>query len=84
MISDAERRRLAEIESSLRADDPAFVRRFGSGRRRRRRLLVLSLELVGAVTATVVALTYRNVPVVVGGLVAIGASVGIWVSRRGA
>jgi hypothetical protein len=84
MISDAERRRLAEIESSLQADDPAFVRRFGSGRRRRRRLLVLSLELVGAVTVTVVALAYRNVPVAVGGLVAIGASVGIWVSRRGA
>lgn len=28
MISDAEQRRLAEIESALRRDDPAFVEQF--------------------------------------------------------
>jgi hypothetical protein len=83
MISDAERRRLAEIESSLQADDPAFVRRFKSRRRQRRRTVLLSLELVGAVTITVVALMYRNVPMAVVGLAAIGASVGIWITRRG-
>jgi hypothetical protein len=83
MNSDAERRRLAEIESSLQADDPAFVRRFTSGRRQRRRTVLLSLVLVGAVTITVVALVYRNVPMAVLGLAAIGASVGIWITRRG-
>jgi hypothetical protein len=33
MLSDAEQRRLVEIETLLRRDDPAFVRRF-DGRRR--------------------------------------------------
>lgn len=83
MISDGERRRLAEIESSLQAGDPAFVRRFESRARRRRRFVILSLALAGAVTITVAALRYRIVPMAVVGLTAIGAIAGIWVTRRG-
>jgi hypothetical protein len=82
MISDAERRRLAEIESSLQDDDPAFVRRFESRRRQRQRIMILSLALAFAVTVTVVALTYPNVPMTVVGLTLIGTIVGIWVTRR--
>ena len=35
MLSDAEQRRLTEIESQLRSDDPAFVQRFDDGGKRR-------------------------------------------------
>ena len=83
MISEGERRRLAEIESSLQAGDPAFVRRFESRPRRPWRFVILSLALAAAVTVTVVALRYRNVPMAVIGLTAIGAIVGIWITRRG-
>lgn len=81
MLSDAERRRLDEIESSLRADDARFVHRFESRRGRRRDLLAL-LELVLAVTVTVAALVYGSVLFAVCGLVGVGAAVGVWATRR--
>jgi fucose permease len=84
-LSDSERRRLAEIESSLTTEDPAFVHRFVDRQLRRRRkqhnvaaLLAISL----AVIVVVVALTLDSVAAAVLGLVGIGATVGIWVSLR--
>jgi hypothetical protein len=53
MISDAERRVLAEIELALRNDDARFVARFDDRRieRRRRRLVDLTCLAVFLVTA---------------------------------
>ena len=84
-LSDSERRRLAEIESSLTTEDPAFAHRFADRqlRRRRRRHNVVALLAVGlAVIVVVVALTLDNVAAAVLGLVGIGATAGIWVSLR--
>src|SRR5690348_3618669 len=55
MLSDGEQRRLADIESALRADDPRFVHRLESRRPRRRTVLAV-IALVVAMTVTVVAL----------------------------
>jgi hypothetical protein len=69
MLSDSERRRLAEIESSLRADDPVFVQRFDAHSRPRRRRTVLALlTFVLAVIIVVIALLCGNVVAVVLGL----------------
>ena len=59
MISDADWRRLAEIEMALRRDDPAFVQRFDPQRvtsPRRRMGTRLAILLVLAVTALVIGL----------------------------
>jgi len=84
-LSDSERRRLAEIESSLRANDPGFVQRFEERRLRRQRtrhrLLVL-LAIIVAVVVTTVGLVRGNVIVAVIGLIAVGATAGIWVTSR--
>jgi Flp pilus assembly protein TadB len=85
-LSDSERRRLAEIESSLRDDDPDFVQRFEQRRlrRRRNRRNVAALLALGiAVIVTVVGLVRGSVGAAVVGLIAIGAAVGLWASRRG-
>ena len=85
MLSDAEQRRLAEIESSLRAEDPAFVHPFDAQPRpQRRRTVVASVALTVAVTITTVALAAGSVPAAVIGLIAAGATVGLWATRRGA
>ncbi len=84
-LSDAERRRLAEIESSLRANDPDFVHRFEQRRlrRRRNRRNVAALLAIGiAVIVIVVALARDNVTAAVVGLIAVGATAGLWASRR--
>jgi hypothetical protein len=83
MINDAERRRLAAIEDMLRAEDPEFVRRFGTQRRRSslRGIALAGLAMVAATAMTVVALWYRNVPAAVVGLVGIGATAGICITR---
>jgi Protein of unknown function (DUF3040) len=63
MLSDAEQRRLAEIESSLQAEDPVFVQRFDAQPRpRRRRTLAASMALLMAVTVTAMALVVGSVP----------------------
>jgi hypothetical protein len=65
MLNDAERRRLAGIESSLRTNDPSFVRRFEVQRRLCGRhvaavlvfltpLIVILASLVSDTTAAVV------------------------------
>jgi hypothetical protein len=84
-LSNGERRRLAEIESSLRADDPEFVHRFEQRRlrrRRNRRTVVALLAISVAVIVVVVALARGSIAAAVIGLVAVGASVGLWATRR--
>jgi fucose permease len=84
-LSDSERRRLAEIESSLTTEDPAFVRRFAERQLRRRRKQHNAAALVAisiAVVILVVALIRDNVAAAVFGLVGIGAAVGIWATVR--
>jgi hypothetical protein len=58
MLSDGDQRRLAEIETSLRLDDPSFARRFEAGLRayRRRRLLSLAALIAVVVMMTILAL----------------------------
>ena len=86
MLSEAEQRKLSEIESQLRAEDPTFVQRFNDrGQRRPRwRGLVALLAVAVAVMVAGVGLLVGSVGTVVVALTAIGASVGMWVtySRR--
>jgi hypothetical protein len=86
MLSEAERRKLSEIESQLGAEDPAFVQRFDgrakpqvrSGRRGRVALLVVAV----AMTVAVVGLIVSSVGIVVVALTGIGAGAGLWVTHR--
>jgi hypothetical protein len=83
VLSDAEQRRLTEIESGLRTDDPSFVQRFettGRGRHRRRSIGAL-LAIVAALTGTVVGLVGGSVAVAILGVTAIGAAIGVWAIR---
>jgi Protein of unknown function (DUF3040) len=83
MISDSERRSLAEIETALQAEDPAFARRFSaSPRRRTLHRVVMVLTLVAAVVFTTVALVQGSVIATAFGMTVIGAIAGVWVSRR--
>ena len=85
MLSEGDRRRLAEIELSLVADDPGFVDRFERRRRdprRRRHTLYAVLALVVCVVAVGVALGYHNVAGAVIGLVALATTVGLWLNRH--
>jgi hypothetical protein len=86
MLSEAERRKLTEIESQLGVEDPAFVQRF-DGRaklplRSRWRGIVALLVVAVAITVAGVGLVARNVGMVVLALIGIGASAGLWVSHR--
>jgi hypothetical protein len=82
MLSEQDRRRLAEIERSLVSDDPGFVNRFERRRDPRRRWQTTMTVLAVVVCAVVVgvALGFRNVAVAVIGLVAIAATVGLWLN----
>jgi Flp pilus assembly protein TadB len=84
-LSDSERRRLAEIESTLTTEDPAFAHRFAEPRLRRRRKrhnVAALLTITIAVGVVVVGLMGNNVAAAVVGLVGIGATVGIWATMR--
>jgi hypothetical protein len=82
-LSDSERRRLAEIESSLGSDDPAFVQRFAQRRRPGRRRDIVALLATGAaVIVVVIGLARDSVISAVLGLVAVGATVGVWATAR--
>jgi hypothetical protein len=83
-LSDAERRRLTEIESSLRAEDPDFVQRFERRRRRRWRNLLAPMAFGVAVVVIVLGLVRGSVGAAVIGLLAAGAAGGLWATRRGA
>jgi ferric-dicitrate binding protein FerR (iron transport regulator) len=88
MLSDAEQRRLTEIELSLRADDPRFARRFDAraNRRPRRRwqAVVALLVAIAALVGVIVGLVLGNVATVVFAVTAFGVAAGIWgTPRRG-
>jgi L-lactate permease len=83
MLSDAEQRRLAEIESLLRAADPVFVRRFEDRWRARRRWRLLAMLAVPvAVLMTFIGLALGSVVAAVIGLSATVAAFGVWFSHR--
>lgn len=83
MLSDAEQRRLAEIESSLQAEDPKFVHRFAARPDGGRRQLIVARVGLGASLMTVfVALAFGIVLVAIIGVAAAGASIGLWITRR--
>ncbi len=84
-LSLGERRRLAEVESSLRADDLEFVQCFEQRQLRRRHdrpTVVALLAISVAVIVIVGALARGNVGAAVVGLIPLGGSVGLWVTRR--
>jgi hypothetical protein len=86
MLSEAEQRRLAEIESSLRLDYPRLARRFAGRTKpwtwRTWPGLALVLVMVAAVMVAVVGLAGRSVAVVVGAIVAVGVCVATWAAHR--
>lgn len=86
MLSDAEQRRLTEIEFQLRTDDPAFVQRFDDLRQRRPghswRGVAALLGLSVAVTVASIGLVLGNVGAVIVGLTAIGAGTTMWIRRH--
>ena len=80
-MSDAEQRRLMEIEFSLRAEDPEFVHRFEARiRRRRLRRVASALVLATAAVATVVALASGSVLGAVVALTVVGVVIGLWLT----
>ncbi len=83
MFSEAEQRRLAEIEALLRADDLAFVQQFDARYdvSQSRRILAF-LGFLLAVMITAVALIAGSVGVAVLGLCGMGAAAGVWLSHR--
>ena len=86
MLSDAEQRRLTEMESQLRTDDPDFVQRFDDELQRRPRHrwrgLAALLGLNVAMTVAGFGLILGNVGTVIVGLTAIGAGTAMWIRRR--
>jgi hypothetical protein len=83
MLSDAEQRRLAEIEALLRAADPVFVRRFEDRwRKPRRRRLLAMLAIPVTVLMTFIGLALGSVAVAVIGLSGTCAAAGVWFSYR--
>ncbi len=86
MLSDAEQRRLTEIESELRSDDPAFVERFDDGGQRRSRQrwrgLAALLGLSVAVTAAGFGLVLGEVGAAIAALTAIAVGTAMWIIRR--
>jgi hypothetical protein len=84
MLSDAEQRRLAEMESLLRAADPVFVRRFEERWRAPHRWrLVAMLAIPVTVLMTFIGLALGSVVAAVIGLSATGVAFGLWLSHRG-
>jgi uncharacterized membrane protein YczE len=84
MLSDAEQRRLSEIETFLRVDDPAFVQQFDTRwqtKRRPPRTIVPLTILVGAIL-TMAALRTGTVVVAVIGPCVVGTAAGFWASHR--
>jgi hypothetical protein len=82
MLNDGDQRLLAEIESTLRADDPKFARRFERPRRLTRRDLVALTAFAACVAVTVLALVNHNIAGTVVALVAVGGVFGSWLTYR--
>jgi hypothetical protein len=86
MLSDADKQRLTEIETRLRADDPGFVddfdQRVRAGIRPGWRQLAAVLGGMVAALVCGVGLAFGNVGTVVIALTAAGAAAGLWVVQR--
>jgi len=86
MLSEAEQRRLSEIEVHLRNEDPTFAHRFDDPEQPRPwprwRGLVMLLVVAVAVMVAGVGLVIGSVGIVVVALVAFAAGAGMWVSHR--
>ncbi|WP_297600661.1 DUF3040 domain-containing protein [Mycobacterium sp.] len=83
MLSDAEHRKLNEIEAQLRNEDPVFVHRFDDGRRRSRwHRWTATFALVVASVVACLGLVFGSVGTVVAALIALGASAGVWITGR--
>ena len=83
MLSDAEQRRLVEIERSLTVDDPRLARRLARPRRHRRPTVITVVVIVViSWIATASALTSGRVLVATIGLVVMVAVVGFRAARR--
>jgi len=84
MLNESDQRLLAEIESSLRADDPRLARRLEQQRRLRlpRHDLVAAVVLLACVALTVGTLINHNVAGTVVALMTVGATVGLWLTHR--
>jgi hypothetical protein len=84
MLSDAEQRRLTELELQLRTDDPAFVQRFDERQHRphnwRGPAALLALSV--AVTVAGFGLVLGDVGTVIVGLTALVAGTAMWIRRR--
>jgi hypothetical protein len=80
MLSDAEQRRLAEIETGLQRDDPAFVERFaGRGARTGlRRGMTPRVWLLAAVVASGVAWLLESAVVALIALSAFSVGMSLW------
>ncbi|GAA0814580.1 DUF3040 domain-containing protein [Spirilliplanes yamanashiensis] len=82
MMSDAERRRLSDIELRLREDDPAFARRLtgpAPSRRRWQDVVALLWLLAGAAAACIAGLS-GNAGIVVAALGAFAVSAVLWLT----
>ena len=85
MLSDAEQRRLTELELQLRTDDPAFAQRFDERQHRPRhnwRGPAALLALSFAVTVAGFGLVLGDVGTVIVGLTALVAGTTMWIRRR--
>lgn len=82
-MSDAEQRRLTQIESLLLATDPDFVHRFDDrGRKPRRWRLLTMLAIPVSVLMIVIGVAVGSVVTSVIGLTATGAALGAWLYYR--
>ena len=87
MLSETERRRLAEIETWFQATDPRLVRRLTGTRvgLRRRRSATVLLGLFAVALAVVTGAEVGDLPVgIVAGLTVVAVICGCWWSRRSA
>ena len=83
MFSEAEQRRLAEIEALLRVDDPAFVQRFDARwDASRKRKIAAILAFFMAVTVTLVALIVGSLGGAFFGLAWMAAAGGVWLTHH--
>ena len=83
MLSDAEQRRLAEIEASLMADDHRLARRFDRPwRHRRPPVIAVVLTILMTWIVTVSALVSGSVTVATLGLIAMVVTAVVWATRR--
>jgi uncharacterized membrane protein len=83
MLSDAEQRRLTQIESLLRATDPVFVHRFNDRWRKPRRWRLLAMFAISvSVLMIVFGIAVGSVITSVIGLTAAGAAFGAWLDYR--